>query len=60
MLLNDATIEFVAPNIMEGEIKVDIQDVDIEFQVKFQDSALIMYVLGKDLNMNRNFHLLNF
>lgn len=31
MLSNDATIEFVAPNIMEGEIKVDIQEADIEF-----------------------------
>lgn len=31
MLLNDVTIEFVAPNIMEGEIKVDIQEADIEF-----------------------------
>lgn len=45
-------IEFVAPNIVEGKIEVDIEEDDIECEVKFQDSALIKYVIGKDMSMN--------
>ncbi|CAK8567828.1 unnamed protein product [Lathyrus sativus] len=49
---NGATIEFVSPSIVEGEIEVDIEEADIEFEVKLWDSALIMYVIWKHLSMN--------
>ncbi|CAK8562005.1 unnamed protein product [Lathyrus sativus] len=49
---NGAPIEFIAPNIVEGEIEVDIEEADIESEVKFWDLSLIMYVIGKDLSMN--------
>lgn len=45
-------IEFVAPKILEGEIEINIKVVDVESEVKFWESSLIMYVLGKDLSMN--------
>lgn len=52
MSSNEATIEFVAPNLVEEDIEVNIDEYDIESEVKFWDSALIMYVIGKDLSMN--------
>lgn len=52
MPFDGATIELVAPNIVEGEIEVDIEENDIECEVKFWDSTLIKYVIGKDMSMN--------
>lgn len=49
---NGETIEFIAPNLVEGELEVNIEEDDIESEVKLWDSALIMYVIGKDLSMN--------
>lgn len=46
---NGAPIDFVAFNIVEGEIEVDIEEEDIKSKVKLWDSALIMYVLGRDV-----------
>lgn len=49
---NGMAIEFVAPKILEGEIEINIKVIDVESEVKFWESSLIMYVLGKDLSMN--------
>lgn len=37
---------------MEGEIEVAIEEEDIESEVKFWGSTLIMYVIDKELSMN--------
>lgn len=46
------TMEFVAPKVIDGEIEIKIKAEDIELEVKFWESALIMYVLGDDPSMN--------
>ncbi|CAK8544014.1 unnamed protein product [Lathyrus sativus] len=46
------TMEFVAPNIIDGEMEIQIEEEDVEKEVKFWESALIMYALGVDLSMN--------
>ncbi|KAK2451010.1 hypothetical protein QL285_010100 [Trifolium repens] len=45
-------IEFITPKVVNGEIEVEIDESDIINEVKFWDSALIMYVIGGDLSMN--------
>ncbi|CAK8530777.1 unnamed protein product [Lathyrus sativus] len=45
-------MEFVAPKIIDGEMEIQIKEEDVEKEVKFWESALIMYVLGVDLSMN--------
>jgi hypothetical protein len=45
-------MEFVTPKLVNGEIEVEIDEADIINEVKFWDSALIMYVLGGELSMN--------
>lgn len=49
---NGMTIEFIAPKIVNRAIEVEIDEEDIMTEVKFWDTALNMYVLGGDLNMN--------
>lgn len=46
------TMEFVAPKVIDGEIEIEIKTEDIELEVKFWESALVMYVLGDDLSIN--------
>ncbi|CAK8578828.1 unnamed protein product [Lathyrus sativus] len=46
------TMEFVAPKIIDGEVEIQIEEEDVEKEVKFWESALIMYVLSEDLSMN--------
>lgn len=41
-------INFVMPNIVEGEIDAEIE----ESEIKFWKSSFIMYVLCRDLSMN--------
>ena len=49
---NGMEIEFVAPSIIEGEIEMEIEETDVELEVKYWESSLIMYVIGQDLSMN--------
>ncbi|CAK8531509.1 unnamed protein product [Lathyrus sativus] len=46
------TMEFVAPKIVDGEVEIQIEEADVEAEVKFLESSLIMYALGVDLSMN--------
>jgi hypothetical protein len=48
---NGLAMEFVAPKRVDGEIVVDIEAADVESEVKFWASSLIMYALGGDLSM---------
>lgn len=48
---NGISIEFIAPQIVEGEIEVAIEDEDVVPQVKFQETSLIMYAIGEYLSM---------
>lgn len=43
--VNGMMLEFVTPKIVNGEIQIEIEEPDIENEVKFWDSTLIMYVL---------------
>ncbi|XP_058762881.1 uncharacterized protein LOC131636267 [Vicia villosa] len=49
---NGLTIEFSAPKYVEGEFEVEIEEADMESELLFGDSALIMYAIGKNLSMN--------
>ncbi|XP_058733512.1 uncharacterized protein LOC131605135 [Vicia villosa] len=49
---NGMNLEFVAPSVVNGEIIVEIEKSDIESEILYWDSALIMYVLGGELSMN--------
>lgn len=40
---NGMTMEFVAPKMVNEEIKIEIEAADTEFEVKFWESSLIMY-----------------
>lgn len=46
------TMECVAPKMVNEEIKIEVEAADIEFEVKFWESSLIMYALGGNLSMN--------
>ncbi|XP_058763382.1 uncharacterized protein LOC131636806 [Vicia villosa] len=49
---NGLTLDFVAPKVVNGGIVVEIEQSDIESEVRYWDCALIMYVLGGELSMN--------
>lgn len=49
---NGMTVEFVSPKIVDGEIEVGIEDAMLKSRWNFGKLSLIMYVLGRDLNMN--------
>jgi hypothetical protein len=49
---NGLAMEYVAPKRVNGEIEVEIDVTDIESEVQFWASSLIMYVLGGELSMN--------
>jgi hypothetical protein len=48
---NGMAIEYVALQRVNGEIEVEIVDADVESEIHFWASSLIMYVLGGDLSM---------
>lgn len=43
--VNGMDIEYVAPKLVNGEIEIEIEEEDIVSEIKFWESALIMYVL---------------
>ncbi|XP_058752736.1 uncharacterized protein LOC131625918 [Vicia villosa] len=45
-------MDYVAPKIVDGKVEVEIEDADVESELQFWDSALILYVLGGDISMN--------
>lgn len=44
-------MEFMVPKMIYGEIKIKIEVDDFEVEVKFWESAFIMYVLRDDRSM---------
>ncbi|CAK8570661.1 unnamed protein product [Lathyrus sativus] len=46
------TVEYVAPKVVNGMIEIDIEQEDIETEIRFWDNALILYIVGDDLSMN--------
>ncbi|CAK8560653.1 unnamed protein product [Lathyrus sativus] len=46
------SMEYVAPKVINGVIEIDIEQEDIETELRFWDNALILYVVGDDLSMN--------
>ncbi|XP_058746634.1 uncharacterized protein LOC131619563 [Vicia villosa] len=51
-------MEFVAPQLINGEVQVAIKEEDIIDELKYWESALIMYVIGSDLSMNMVKHFM--
>lgn len=49
---NGMQVEFVAPQLINGEIEVAIEEEDIIYELRYWNSALIMYMIGSDLSMN--------
>lgn len=49
---NGAAIEYFAPKVVEGEIEVEIEEEGILSELKYWETTLIMYVLGRELSMN--------
>lgn len=45
-------MSYVAPKMVEGQIEIEIEDEDIESEIRYWENALILYVLGGDLSMN--------
>src|SRR4051812_22432789 len=45
-------LQFVAPNVVDGKIEVEIEEKDMESEIRFWENALIMYVIGANLSMN--------
>lgn len=43
---NELAIDFIEPNILDEEIKIQVEDTYVEFEVKFWESSLVIYVLG--------------
>ncbi|KAL5153328.1 hypothetical protein HKD37_19G052907 [Glycine soja] len=51
-------LKYFAPQIVNGEVEVMIEDEDIESELKFCDITLIMYVLGADMSMHSVKHFM--
>ncbi|KAI5435083.1 hypothetical protein KIW84_021785 [Lathyrus oleraceus] len=49
---NGMSIIFVAPKVVDGEIEVEIENEDVESEMRFWECSLIMYVIGENLSMN--------
>lgn len=45
-------IELITPKLIDIKIEIAIEEADIEQEVKYWESTLIMYVIGGDLSMN--------
>jgi hypothetical protein len=45
-------MEYVAPKRVNGEIEVEIEASDVDSEIQYWASSLIMYVLGGDLSMS--------
>lgn len=49
---NGMQLQFVVPKIVEGKIEVEIEEEDVESEIRFWENSLIMYVIGTNLSMN--------
>lgn len=45
-------LQFVSPKVMEGKIEVEIEEKDVESEIRFWENSLIMYVIGEIFSMN--------
>lgn len=49
---NGMAIGFVAPKLVDGETVVEIGEEDVESEIKYWETAVIMYAIGRELSMN--------
>jgi hypothetical protein len=49
---NGLAMEYVATKRVDGEIEVEIEAADVDSEIQYWASSLIMYVLGGDLSMS--------
>ncbi|CAK8562112.1 unnamed protein product [Lathyrus sativus] len=45
-------VEFVAPEIINRELEIQIDDSDVEDELEFWQNAMILFALGDSLSMN--------
>ncbi|XP_058784781.1 uncharacterized protein LOC131659638 [Vicia villosa] len=45
-------MQYVAPNVTSEGIEIKIEDADIESEVQYWETALILYAMGEELSMN--------
>ncbi|CAK8540592.1 unnamed protein product [Lathyrus sativus] len=48
--MNGMDIQYVAPKIIDGQVEVEIAEEDVESEVWFYETSLIMYVIGTNLS----------
>ncbi|XP_058726185.1 uncharacterized protein LOC131597508 [Vicia villosa] len=46
------SIQYVAPNLVDGEVEVAIEEDDVASEIHFWANSLILYAFGEDLSMN--------
>ncbi|XP_058734308.1 uncharacterized protein LOC131606039 [Vicia villosa] len=44
--------DLVAPNVIDGEIEISIDDTDVAQELEFWENAMILFALGGNLTMN--------
>ncbi|XP_058775015.1 uncharacterized protein LOC131649265 [Vicia villosa] len=49
---NGKQLQYVAPKINDGIIEVEIEEKDVESEIRFWENSLIMYVIGTNVSMN--------
>ncbi|XP_058724742.1 uncharacterized protein LOC131596170 [Vicia villosa] len=51
-------MEYIAPKVVDGEIEIEIEEKDIESELLYWDSTLILYALGGNISMNMLKHFM--
>lgn len=51
-LENGMKIDFITRKVVNGEIEVETELEHIIVEVRYWESALIMYVIGRDISVN--------
>lgn len=49
---NGLAIKFIPPKFVNGKIKVEMEESDVEAEIQFWGCSLIMYAIGDYLSMN--------
>ncbi|CAK8563925.1 unnamed protein product [Lathyrus sativus] len=49
---NEMSIQFIAPKIVDGQVEMEIAKEDVEADMRFWETSLIMYVLETNLSMH--------
>ncbi|XP_058766770.1 uncharacterized protein LOC131640389 [Vicia villosa] len=45
-------VDFIAPNVINGDIEISIEDTDVAQELEYWENAMILFALGGNLTMN--------